>query len=301
MLKFSYKISVDTLWTAFPVDPGTQKLKYFKRKSKHYFTDINSHLGLDIDLPYGYSNLVGLRLGNSIYLQNKKATETNFSLFINNKQLTLDTLLHVDLFNLRQNDEFTRLNILALYIDAKIEYKAVKLLKDELRKAGFYKVAYISNPSAEKYYESNIGITRKLPPIIENNNIYINPDIRKIVNKRAPPKPPKYFFDKPDFSKQNVCKIEIIHNQIMLNEMEFDLENFYRKMKNNNLLYTYLFIDDESSYDVYYSFISVHDSLRKEILNERSIEHFQIDYDHLIDEEKFKYLHKTYKFILIEN
>ena len=179
LVKFDYKISKDTLWTSIPIDNQYQNIKYFKSNSQHYFDDIKLHLGIDLNLPMGYSKLVGIRLGNSIYLPKQKELSNQFKIFVNNEQFLLDSLLHEKLFKLRLKEEFTNHNVVGLYIDSEIEYHFIKLLKTELRKAGFYKIAFISNPLAEKFYESNIGLNKKLFPITQKDNFYINPIIKK--------------------------------------------------------------------------------------------------------------------------
>jgi biopolymer transport protein ExbD len=301
LIGFSYRISGDTLWTSFPGDLQTNETKYLKSKSHHYFNDIKTSLGIDIELPVGYSNLVGLRNGNSIYLPSQSSNNGIYKIFLNNERLPLDTLLHEKIFDLREHNEHINHNLVGLYIDSNIKYATVKLLKNELRKAGYFKVAYLSDPISEKHYVSNTGIIRKLPPIFENENYFVNPEIRKIVDNRRPPNPPKEHFNEPDYRKPNVCKIEIIDNQIFLNELKFDSDSFYKIIRNNNPIVIYLSIDSESNYQTYYSFISKYDSLCKMKKNEKSIEIYQKEFDKLIDVDKIKFINGNTKCGLREN
>ena len=301
LLRFGYKISKDTLWTTFPGDTQTQKRKYLKSKSPHYIDDINSHLGIKLKLPTGYSNLVGLRFGNSIYLPEQNVRGGQYRIFVNNEQIVLDSLLHEKLFKLPKHDELPKHYLFGLYIDLKTEYGAVKLLKDELRKAGFYKVAFISNPSAEKYYESNVGLQKTLLPIFENDNVYINPNIRKIVDERSPPyHPSKYYFSKPDFNKPNICKVEIIDNETLLNDQKLNKKILYEMMKENNPHIAYLYVNGEVKYETYYSFISLYDSLKLVVKNEKSLELYKREYNELTDVEKIENIYKLSTSELIE-
>ncbi len=290
-IKISYKITGDTLYTYSNKNDFHYEIKYYKTISSNYFEDIRLHLGLDISLPEGYSNLLGTnQIGNSIYFPNQETEIDQHKIYLNNEQVILDSLLHEKLFSLRVQDEFIHHKLVALNIDSRIEYNAVKLLKDELRKAGFYKVAFIRDPSKEKYYESNVGIQLKLPPIFDNENYFINSDIRKMVDSKRPPKPPKDFFEEPDYNEPNICKIEIINNHVYLNDEKYNSDLFYEKIKENSLLITYISIDKLSNYQTYFYFISEFDSLSKENRNEKSIEFFQKEYNELIDVESIKHI-----------
>ncbi len=286
--KIIFHIISDTLWLTSNNENIQTERKYLRAKSKHYFSDIKNYIGIELNLPLGSSNKIYNNNCYSIYLPKQITNNSEYKIILNNERLPLDSLLHEKLFDLRKDNELAQLNTYALYIDSETKYNTVKLLKTELRKAGFYRIAYICDPSKEKYYQSLIGIKRKLLPIFEKEKYYINPSVRKFLDSTKLPTPPKEFFEKPDFKKPNVCKVEIIENEVFLNDSIFDSTKFYEKLQNNNSLLTYLYIDNESDYQTYINFISEYDSLNQKIRNKKSIELYQTEYNKLIDNEKIK-------------
>jgi biopolymer transport protein ExbD len=288
-IKINYRITGDTLFTYAPKNEfhNEIKFKYYRTTSSSYFEDIKLHLGLDISLPKGNSNILSAnQIGNSIYLPNQEGNTNQHKIFLNNEQVVLDSLLHEKLYSLRVQDKYIHNIFIAFYIDSKIEYKAVRLLKDELRKSGIFKVLFISDLSNKEYYESCAGIKLKLPPIFDYSKYYINADIRRVIDEKSPPKPPKEFYEKPDYNRPNVCEINIVKNQVYYNDEMYDSDIFYSKIKNNDTLFTYINIDRESSYQSYYSFISEFDSLRNKNRNEKSIEIYRQKYTDLTDKVK---------------
>ena len=301
LIKYSYTIISDTLLTTITFDNQINTTTYFRTITPHYIEDVMIHLGIDIDLPIGYSNLVGIeQVGNSIYFPYQETKNIQYKVWLNNEQFSLDSLLHKKLFNLKIQDEFVTHKLFALNIDSKIEYRHVKLLKDELRKAGFNLVSFVREPLKENYYESIIGINMKLPPMFDPENYFINQEIRNIVTSKTPPNPPKEFFEKPDYSKPNVCKIEIVKNQIFYNDKKYESDIFYNKIQKIDTLFTYLNVDKESNYQTYYSFIAEYDSLRKKNRNEKSIELYQKKYNELIDEKEIEMIRRITKSRFIE-
>jgi biopolymer transport protein ExbD len=286
--KIIFHIISDTLWLTSNNENIQTERKYLRAKSKHYFSDIKNYIGIELNLPLGSSNKIDNNYCYSIYLPKQITNNSEYKIILNNERLPLDSLLHEKLFDLRKDNGLAQLNTYALYIDSETKYNTVKLLKTELRKAGFYRIAYICDPSKEKYYQSLIGIKRKLLPIFEKEKYYINPSVRKFLDSTKLPTPPKEFFEKPDFKKPNVCKVEIIENEVFLNDSIFDSTKFYEKLQNNNSLLTYLYIDNESDYQTYINFISEYDSLNQKIRNKKSIELYQTEYNKLIDNEKIK-------------
>ena len=214
IIGFSYKVSGDTLWTSFPGDLKTEESPYIKSKSDYFLDDIKSNLEIDLNLPIENSNNVGNKFGLSIYLPKKSSVDDDYYIYLNNKRLKLDTLLHESIYDHLKLNEYIRFNLVGLYIDSEIKYQAVRLLKNELRKVQLLKIAYINRPRTIEYYAYNSGIIRKLPPIYDYENYYLTPDIKKYSICRIPPSPPNYYLSDYDENKSNYCKVEIIKDQI---------------------------------------------------------------------------------------
>jgi len=253
--KYVYRILKDTLWLSFEFESEVNYLKYFRKKSDFITDDINLYHGLELDLPNGYSESIGLYFTNSIFFPNQDSNNGTYSIYLNNELLKLDTVFYKKMIELRREE-------IGLYIDLEVEYSAFKLLKDQLRKAECHSVIFISDPYKESYYVSTIGLRRKLPPIWAN-------DIPASIN---------------------ICEVRILNNQMFIDEELFDINVFYNKMKKNNPFITYVNVDDSSNYSSYYRFISKHDSLKRKIRNERSKEHFKLEYNYLNDREKIRFV-----------
>ena len=264
-VKYGYQISGDTLWLSFEFDSKINYLKYYRKKSNFIFDDIKSYNGFDVNLPIGYSNPIGLTFSNSLYFPKQDSKYGKYLIYLDNDIIKLDTVFYKKLIELQELGTLFNRDEIGLYIDTEIDYKAFKLLKDQLRKAKYHSVIFISDPSEEEFYCSTVGLRRKFPPI---------------------------WFGIPDSIPDDIdlCNIRISDNEIFLDEELFNISSFYKKMEKKLPFVTYIEIDDLSSYGTYYKFISIHDSLKRKIQNDRSIKHFNLEYNALIDREKIKFI-----------
>lgn len=273
--KYGFRISKDTFWLSFKFESEVNYLKYVKKKSDYIIDDIKLYHGFDLDLPNGYSEPIGLTFSNSIFFPKQDSKYGKYLIYLNNDLIKLDTVFYKKLIELQELGTLYKRDEIGLYIDTEVDYKAFKLLKDQLRKAKCHSVIFISDPSEEEFYCSTVGLRRKFPPI---------------------------WFGIPDSIPDDIdlCNIRISDNEIFLDEELFDLRSFYKKMEEKLPFVTYIEIDDLSSYGTYYKFISKHDSLKSKIQNDRSIKHFNLEYNALIDRKNIKFIDSLTRINFVE-
>ncbi len=302
IVKLNYKVDFDTLFTISTNLDSIIRQKYYRAKSGDYFSDIKSFLGIDLNLPLGYSDKIGnYNIYNSIFIPTQEKNDDKISIYLNKQLVVLDSSLHKRLFQLRELDEFSNHKLIALYIDSDVSYKIVKIVKNELRKVGYYKIAFIGKGQNPKHYESCRGIKQKLPPIFDEENYFIDPDIRKFEEAKRPPISQKFKNDmgiNEDYP--NVCNIEIIKDQIYLNGHLYKTNQFYQLITEKNLLTIILSIDSLSVYQTFYKFIAEYDSLYKIKKNQKSMDIYQKEYNQLIDRDAIKQINNITVRRLIE-
>lgn len=297
---FKYKISGDSLWTSFPGDLQTEETLYFKSKGNNFIDDIKTSFGISLDLPKGNTCIVGNHFGFSIYFPKQSLSKTDKYVFLNNKKVKLDTLLHEKIFSLYELNEYLRFNMVGLYIDSSIKYDQLRLLFDELRKVQIYKVALVSSTKPDDLYPKNTGIIRKLPPIYDFENYYINPLISKSINNRRLKSPPYNNPIKSLNKDSKICNIKITDNKILLNEKEFNFNDYFDLVLQSNPHTTFVNIDNKSDYQTYHSFLQLTDSLVKLKKNKISQDLYNQEYEMLISEERIKNVNRMVKHGLIE-
>jgi hypothetical protein len=286
--KARYELNNDTLTLYY--NPDNPQV-FIRKHAKYYHDDIFNSLGITLNLPQTSFNYYAT--GSefiSVYLP-RWHDEQPYILLNNDKHL-LDTTLYKELNKTYVENEIINCTPLPVYIHKNTEFQFVKLLLNELRKAGFFQIELISSSKGEQFYSVRKCIGLHLYPINKTDSFYTKTLVDDCPTTFRPPTY-KYLDEAPKEGTLEELLIEIKNDTTLLNGKIFSKDSLYKMIKGNRNVVTKIHnhIDDKSKYTTYYTFISVQKEVLSQILDENALLLFDKKYDQLCNKEKRDQVH----------